>query len=372
MNKKIDGNIIKQVILLSIIIIMGIIIIWKLAYFVPGLLGAITLYISLRSWFFKLIEEKGWKKWVAATVMIIGLLVALIAPLYGVFSILKPMVNDLIANSESITANVTKTIEYVNTQFPELNVSTETVLPYLEQGLVVVPAILQSTASVFANIFTALFILYFMLIQGRELEAVISRNLPFYHSSKNELWEETKVLVVSNALGIPFLAICQGIVAWIGYMIFDVPNALIWALMTGIATIIPVVGTMVVWVPICVFLLANGQTGNTIGLALYCLIAVGGVDNVLRMIFVKKFGDVHPLVTIFGVLLGLEIFGLMGLIFGPLLFSYIILLMKIYKKEFSSKYDTFTPLISDYKNENKPTEAELFNKNANGENNIIL
>lgn len=372
MNKKIDSNIIKQVILLAIILFMGVIIIWKLAYFIPGVLGAITLYIGLRNWYFKLIEDKGWKKWVAATVMIIGLLVALIVPLYGIFSILKPMVNDLIANSDTITANVTKTIEYVNTQFPEINVSTETVLPYLEQGLVVVPAILQSTASVFANIFTALFILYFMLIQGRELESVISRNLPFYHSSKNELWEETRVLVISNALGIPFLAICQGLVAWIGYMILGVPNALIWALMTGVATIIPVVGTMVVWVPICIFLLANGQTGSTIGLALYCLVAVGGVDNVLRMVFVKKFGDVHPLITIFGVVLGLEVFGLMGLIFGPLLFSYIILLMKIYKKEFNQKPETVSPLIHDYKDEHQIHESELYKRKSSGDSNIII
>jgi len=332
--KKIDSNIIKQILLLLIIIFMGIVIIWKLAYFIPGALGAITLYIILRNWYFHLIERKKWRRWIAATLMIIGLIIALFLPIYGLVAILTPMINDLISNSDSIVANVTKTIDYINQQFPDLNFSKEKVVPYLQQGLVVVPAILQSTASVFANIFTALFILYFLLMKGREIESLISRNLPFYQTSKNELWEETRVLVISNALGIPFLALCQGIVAYIGYLIFDIPNALIWALLTGVATILPVVGTMVVWVPICIFLLSNGQVGSTVGLAIYCLVAVGGIDNVLRMLFVKKFGDVHPLITIFGVILGLEIFGLMGLIFGPLLFSYIILLMKIYKKEF--------------------------------------
>lgn len=367
--KKIDSNIIKQILLLSIILFMGIVIVWKLAYFIPGLLGAITLYIVLRNRYFKLIERYKWKRWVAATTFIIGLILALILPTYGLISILTPMVNNFIQNTDSITNNVTRTVEYINTQFPDLSFSKEDVMPYLEQGLVLFPKILQSTASIFANIFTALFILYFLLVQGREMEAMISRNLPFYQTSKNELWEETRVLVISNALGIPFLAFCQGLVAWVGYLIFGVPNALIWALFTGVATIIPVVGTLVVWVPICIFLIAGGDTGGAIGLALYCLIAVGGVDNVLRMLFVKKFGDVHPLITIFGVILGLEVFGLMGLIFGPLLFSYIILLIKIYKKEFITNSKSQIHIVESSRIENTKTETERYD---NDENKIIL
>ena len=126
-------------------------------------------------------------------------------------------------------------------------------------------------------------------------------------------------MVVSNALGIPMLALAQGIIAVIGYWIFGVPSALIWALLTAFATVIPVIGTMIIWVPICIFLLASGHIGASVGLALYCFFAVGGIDNVLRLVFVKLFGDVHPLITLFGVLLGLELFGVIGLIFGPLM-----------------------------------------------------
>lgn len=321
--------------MLLLILFLVIVVIWKLNYFIPGALGAITLYIILREKYFKLVEEKKWKCWIAASLIIIGLILTLALPIYGLITILSPMFTQFIENTNEIEKSALNTIQYINEKVPQLNLSKESVLAYLQKWLSFIPLILQSTANVFANIFTALFILYFMFIGGRSMEQAIKENIPLYRKNRNDLWEETRVLIVSNALGIPFLALCQGLVAWLGYWIFNVPHAALWALLTGLATVIPVVGTMVIWIPICIYLLSIGQVGNTIGVGIYCLIAVGGIDNVLRLLFVKKFGDVHPLITIFGVLLGLEIFGLMGLIFGPLLLAYVILLIKIYKVEFA-------------------------------------
>jgi predicted PurR-regulated permease PerM len=84
--------------------------------------------------------------------------------------------------------------------------------------------------------------------------------------------------------------------------------------------------------------LASGKIGLGIGLILYCAIIVSNTDNVLRFTILKKIGDVHPLITVFGVIVGLQLFGVMGLIFGPLLLTYFILLIKIYRLEFSSSH----------------------------------
>lgn len=340
---QINNNVIKQVLLLTLIILMIIVVFTKLSYFIPGGLGAITLYILLRNWYFKLVEKYKWKSWMASTTLILGLLLLLVLPLYGIAAVLKPMIENAIGNTAKIQQSITQTINYLNEKVPQLELSPEKILKYLQTGLAYVPSVLQSTANVVANIFTALFILYFMFSGGRLMERVIKSNVPLLRKNKDELWAETRVLVVSNALGIPFLAFCQGLVAIIGYWIFGVPNAVLFGIITGVATVVPVIGTMIVWVPICIYLLAVGQTGSAIGLALYCLIVVGGIDNVLRFVFVKKFGDVHPLITVFGVILGLDMFGVMGLIFGPLLMAYILLLLKIYKAEFGKDDNAETP-----------------------------
>jgi predicted PurR-regulated permease PerM len=83
--------------------------------------------------------------------------------------------------------------------------------------------------------------------------------------------------------------------------------------------------------------LANGMTWQGIGLFLYGFIVIGSVDNVFRFWLQKRIGDTHPLVTVFGVIIGLNLFGFIGLVFGPILLSLFLLLIEIYAKEFTER-----------------------------------
>jgi predicted PurR-regulated permease PerM len=140
--------------------------------------------------------------------------------------------------------------------------------------------------------------------------------------------------VLSNTIGIPVLGAIQGIVAMIGYFMFGVENAVVWGVVTGIASVIPFVGTMAAWVPLTILTFANGDTTNGYWLAFWGLVVIGGSDNVFRFILQKYIADIHPLVTVFGVIVGLNLFGFLGLIFGPLLFSLFVVLVRIYYDEF--------------------------------------
>ena len=91
---------------------------------------------------------------------------------------------------------------------------------------------------------------------------------------------------------------------------------------------------MIVWVPLVAYMYATGNDFYATGLTLYSVIVTGNVDYVARITLMKKIGDVHPLVTILGVIVGLNLFGFVGLIFGPLLISYFMVLVKIYLNEF--------------------------------------
>jgi predicted PurR-regulated permease PerM len=102
-------------------------------------------------------------------------------------------------------------------------------------------------------------------------------------------------------------------------------------------SMIPVIGTTIVWLGLCIFLFASGDTGYAIGLLIYGVAIVANVDNVFRMIWQRKMADVHPLITVLGVFVGISLFGFVGIIFGPLLISLFILLLKIYRDEFDIK-----------------------------------
>jgi len=102
-------------------------------------------------------------------------------------------------------------------------------------------------------------------------------------------------------------------------------------------SMLPVVGTAVVWAPLGIYLIVNGGTWMGVGLLIYGAVLIVNLDNVFRFIWQKKVADVHPLVTVFGVLIGIGLFGFVGIIFGPLLISMFLLLLEIYRDEFGIK-----------------------------------
>ena len=138
----------------------------------------------------------------------------------------------------------------------------------------------------------------------------------------------------SNAIGIPLLAVIQGMIASLGYYLFDRPSVLLFGFLTCFATIIPIVGTALVWIPLAAYMAISGDWPHALGLVLYCGLIVTNIDNLIRFILQKKLADTHPLITIFGVFIGLPLFGFMGIIFGPLLLSVFLVCVNIFKNQY--------------------------------------
>ena len=178
------------------------------------------------------------------------------------------------------------------------------------------------------------------------------RIIPLKDANTSILASETKKMVKANAIGIPLISIIQGLTATLGYFIFNVNEFALWGFFTGVFAFFPVVGTMVVWVPLVIYMYVSGDTWNATGLMLYSLVVTGNIDYIARITIMKKMGNVHPVITVLGVLIGLGLFGFIGLIFGPLLVSYIVVLFRIYMNEFTTQ-----PV-----EEKKPDESAVVNK----------
>lgn len=146
--------------------------------------------------------------------------------------------------------------------------------------------------------------------------------------------EESKKIIVANAIGIPLLAIIQGTFAYIGYLIFGIEAALFYGVLTAFASIIPMLGTMIVWVPLTLSLIISGNWTMGIALGIYGFFVIGGVDNLVRFVLQKRLANIHPLITVFGVISGLSLFGFWGIIFGPLLLSLCLLLLNMFRHDY--------------------------------------
>ena len=181
------------------------------------------------------------------------------------------------------------------------------------------------------------FILYFMLMNGRRMDNSLYEHVPLKDTNVVRLGKEIRMMVISNAIGIPLIAFAQGLVGLVGYLIIGVNEPFFWFGVTCIAGMLPVIGAALAYIPLTIIFFANGQNGQGIAMAIFGFGIIGTVDNVLRFTLLKKMGNVHPLTTVFGVIIGLKVFGFIGLIFGPLLISLFMLLLNIYSNEFITK-----------------------------------
>lgn len=344
-NKQINNTPINQIMLILIIILICILIFKNLIYYLPGFLGAITLYILFRTSYWRLTERRKWNKSLTSVLFIILSIVFIVLPIWAIIDYLIPQITIFLSNTDDIVAQFNLLKVYMSDKplLRDIDMSDAALLSFIQSLTKYIPSVLNSVVEVAINIIVALFVLYFMQVHHKSMENYIKRAIPFSNQSKNEIWHEVNLMVRSNAIGIPILGLCQGLVAMFGYWLFGVENYILWGILTGVSSIIPVLGTMTIYVPICLMVLASGDTSNGLFLALYCFLLVGGIDNILRFTILKTLGNVPPLITVFGVLLGLNMFGMLGLIFGPLILSSVGVLIKVYSNEFGRGSSIYLP-----------------------------
>ncbi|MEY3921099.1 MAG: hypothetical protein RL634_860 [Bacteroidota bacterium] len=333
------NNQIRQIVLLIIIAFLGFLIFKELYLFLPGLLGALTTYILTRNIFFSLVEKRKWKKGLTASLFIFIFLALIAGPVYYAVILISPRVSTFFTHTDQLLVG----IEAMSAQIKKItgqelfNADNITALKSALTNFI--PTFLNSSANILSNLLVMFFVFYFMLSNGRNMEDTVRKFIPLNEDSIAALAQETNHMVKANAIGIPLISIIQGLAAWFGYAIFGIGDALMWGFLTGLFAFFPILGTMMIWVPMVLYMYSQGLTADATKLLIYSLIVTGNVDYLARVTLMKKIGNVHPLITVFGVIVGLQLFGFMGFIFGPLIFSYTIILIKIYANEFVKSYN---------------------------------
>src|SRR4026209_972037 len=308
-NHLIHQNRIRQVFFIVLIALLGLLLFLELYTFLPALLGAITLYIVMRKWMFYLTIKKKWRKaWTAALLMFASLIVILL-PIAVLINMLSSKITFAIQHSNELVSALKTIVADIEQRFDIEIVSDENINKlgnFITGGI---PRLLGATFNTLGTIFFMYFILYFMLVNGRKMESDIYEHIPLRDENAEMLGKEVKNMVLSNAVGIPVIAVLQGIVALIGYLIIGVKEPWFWFVVTCITAMLPVVGAALAYVPLAIIFFANGDTGKGLFMLIYGFGVIGLVDNVSRFTLARKIGNVHPLVTVFGVIIGLSVFG---------------------------------------------------------------
>lgn len=341
----------RQILILLLILAIAILLISQMTIFIPGLLGGITLYILSRTVYFQLIFKRKWKKGWTALLFILCYLLIIALPVYLSITLASPKISSLAENQEEIIKSIQSLSEKVKEKTGVTILSAESAKTIAQKVSTFIPRILNSTMVLLTNLIMMFFLLYYLLVNGRETERYLGKVIPLKHENVNLLAGETKMMIKANALGIPIICIIQGAFAALGYWIFGIEDWGLWGFVTGVFAFFPLVGTMIIWVPLVGYLFIHGDNWHAIGLTIYSVVVTGNVDYLARLKLMKYMGDVHPLITVLGVIVGLNLFGFIGLIFGPLLVSYFLIMVKIYINEFDKNPEVTNVITGTQKTE---------------------
>lgn len=363
MMKTIPPRIIRQFFLITVIILLAVIIYENILPYFSGVLGAITFFVISRKLMIKL-NNKGWPRSLSAGIIIVASFFLILIPLAGVIIMLSSKIGDAIENSEMFLTAAKSQLSEIE-QYIGYNLSQEIDTSAIA-GFISTNAqnLALGTFDAFISISIMYFLLYYMLINQEKLKHSLQEYVPIGKKNFQLIGVETTKKVKANAVGIPLVALIQGIIAFIGYLIFGVPDPVFWFVITAIGSVIPFVGTAIGIVPVTVILLSQGMTFEAIGMFIYGVVVVGSSDNLIRLFILKRMANEHPLITLIGVIVGIPVFGFIGLVFGPLLISLFLIIIVIYKEEYASeeKLNKIQPALAEGEideSNNKTPETDL-------------
>lgn len=328
---------IRQVFLILIIAFLGAIIFWQLRGYISAFLGAYTIFILLRKWYIYLVIKRKWKPSLTALLLILFSILVFVLPLNALLGMIAQRLIPLVQNYPQLLSSIEQNVHQLESQYHIDILTQENIRTVGDWAVKELQRMLGATFNGALGVALMFFVLYFMLIEHKMMERGLFKLLPISEKSITYLKLHLNNLVFSNAIGIPLVAILQGLLGLIAYWLLGVQDAMLWFVATCVAAVIPMLGAALVYVPLSVLLFTQGAQTQGVILFIYGFAIIGSADNVFRFWLQKKIGDTHPLITIFGVIVGLNLFGFIGLIFGPILLSLLILFFEIYQMEFGTK-----------------------------------
>lgn len=322
-----------KLVLTIILLLLGIFLFYTLYPYIVSFLGALIFYVLFRPLMAFLCEKRKWKKGLAAAAISLLSFLVIVLPIFFAIYMIIPKVTLFFGD----TSMIVRTIKDADVRIKSLTgiqILSEQNLQSLQQKASgYITDFLGQSVNALVIIGLLYLVLYYMLKNYGSMEREIVQFLPLNRKNINMFTHELKAQTYSNAVGAPLYGILQGAVAAIGYWIFGLDEPVFWGLMTGLFSFVPLVGSTAIWLPASVVMIGSGFVWQGISLMIYGFLIISLVDNFFLMFFQKKFANVHPLVTILGFIVGVSLFGIPGIIFGPLLISYFLILMKIYKEE---------------------------------------
>lgn len=316
---------------IALLVALGLALLVALSPYATGLIGIPVLYVALapvHRWFARHTNPT-----VAATLVVVVVLVLLLVPTAAFAGLI---VNEAqqIAGSIMQSPIVARLSELriggvdLGSRLGDIGSKLVAWVGSSTLGLV------GSASRVVLNLTIELIGFYYLLLRPRETWDAVRPYIPFSAHNTEKLRQRFGDVTTSTLIGTGLSAIVHGTLVSLAFRVAGLPNAAFWGLVAMVFSILPVLGAGLVWGPGALALLLAQRPVAAVLMVVWGAVVVGNVDYLIRPMVSRRWGHIHPIVTLLGALAGVPYFGLLGLLVGPLALSYFFELINMYREEY--------------------------------------
>lgn len=324
-----------------LILVLAVAILLALAPFFSGLLGAAVLYVIFVRPYQRL--ERVLRPGLAAAITLIAALLVIALPLTWLVGIVIDQAPDSLrgVQNSSLFARIGQLRIGTFDVGAEVAKASGTLVSWFSGQVF---AFVGSATSAALNLVVAFFALYYMLRSGSGMWKVIRGYIPFSYNTADALRDRFFSVTEATLLGTVLVAVIQGSLVGTGFWVVSLPNPLFWGTVTAFASILPVLGSALVWLPAVGVLLLQGRYGAAVTMGVIGGVVASNIDNLIRPFVYRRVSNIHPMITLVGAFAGVKYFGLLGLLLGPLAIAYLFELLHFYREEYGASEPVSVPI----------------------------
>jgi predicted PurR-regulated permease PerM len=333
---------------LLILVILAAVLVYALYPYINAFFGAFILYVVFKPLYTYLITKQKINKRLAAFTIILLTIVLILIPLYFLMTIIIIQIQSVIFDTSTILTQLADINNYIG-QFSlaglpiEINLQeklAEIVTAAANYFSILLVNAVQSIGQRIIEFVIMYFLLYYLLVGiNSTCSTKLTNAIPFSKKNTALLQKEFTNIVNATLISSGIIAVVQGGLLTITFLLFGVSGAFLWGFVAMILSFLPVVGATIVWIPAVMIQIIQQDYFTAVGILIGGII-ISSIDNFLRPAIQDKVGRIHPLESLIGVIIGLNLFGLLGIIIGPLLISYVALMAKMFNEEYLSGNET--------------------------------
>lgn len=305
--------------------------------FVEFFLAALILYALVEPFYKIILKRTRINPSIAAIGVITLVILLVIIPVYYLFVLIAEQIGQVLANVVSQIDLVNVDYERIDELIATFNLEEKaadivsTAGTFLS-GLLI--DTIQNIGTQIIGIIILVFLLYYLLTtDDTKLRKIVFDVTPFSSRNTYVLLDEMKNIIHSTVIATLMIAAIQGSLLAVTFYLVGIQGALLWGFVTAILSIIPVIGAPVIWLPAIIFKLIQADYYAAV-VILIAGIIISNVDNFLRPFIQEKVGAIHPFISLLGIFIGIFLFGLVGIVVGPMLLASFILMLKMFNEEF--------------------------------------